>query len=333
MDCLVTKLKGTVNDVTLMKLNEVKIKLTHLYTIGSVDSIEHDGHLYNNADGNNVTVRIHGNASASPQTGGDILLSNLSNGDTLFISPKDVYTQLSYNVIMTGGNFKLFCIDIEGLLPEKLKELSLRGWIIKDIKRLPKSSVNKVFRIGNFGSSANSLTSVVADVDIDDIYALYPNIDTLSITQCPIRLKNLADIKKFNLKSVEIYSLVKIDEENSALNIEDFASVRTFDVAVNVSGDYFGVLNGTEHPIFCCNGTFTYDSQTFEGTKVGQIGGDNFNIIGNVDTLLQNLAENVTKLDSGNGWITFNTPRTSASDEAVNTLERKGFIIKIPKQE
>lgn len=52
-----------------------------------------------------------------------------------------------------------------------------------------------------------------------------------------------------------------------------------------------------------------------------------------MDTLLQNLAENVTKLDSGNGWITFNTPRTSASDEAVNTLERKGFIIKIPKQE
>lgn len=245
MDCLVTKLKGTVNDDTLRRLDEVKIKFSLIKTVGEIGDDHVDGTLYNNIDGNNITVRTLGSVKASPQSGGEIKLSNIGDEDILFVSPKDVYTQLSYNVIHSDNNYKLFCIDIEGLLPEKLKELSLRGWIIKDIKSLPKSSVNKTFRIGNFGTMANEMKSVVADVDIDDIYALYPNIDTLSITQCPIRLKNLANIKKFNLKAVEIYNLAKIDEENSALNIEDFASVRTFDVSTNVSGDYFGVLNGT----------------------------------------------------------------------------------------
>lgn len=331
MDCLVTKLKGIVNDDTLMKLNEAKIKVTYLGTLSISGSSNYNANLYNDVDGNNITVRTYGKVSASPQTGGDIRLYNLSDGDILFISPKDVYTQLSLRATAKADGKKIFAIETEGILSNKLKEVSLKGFLPKEIKSLPKSTVNKIFALTLESAAFESIELPTMDVDINDIYDLYPNLDTIFITQAPIRLKNISSLKNFDLRELRAYSLRNI-ENGYSLNIEDFPNIEILDVSITLGGDYFSALNGAEHAVFCCCGTFAYNSQTFVGTKVGQMGGDYFYVTGNIDTLLQNLAANVTKIDGGNGSIRFNTPRTSASDGAVETLTSKGFNVSIPKQ-
>lgn len=328
MESLVKKLKGTINDPSLRKINEVAIKFkVNKMNTSSVGSNNYKVKLVI-ATSVNVALRSPNNISISP-SGEEktFYLSNIQDGDCVYIEDSKNCNTIRIDGVSTSAGFKPIEFSFEGLHKENIQEILFNG-VSGDLSTMPGSTFVK--RITISATKNNSPYFTEFDVDLKDLYEKYPNTQSFILHDINARLTNIAYLKKFNdLSTVQIYSLDKYVEDIDVSYFENIISANIYNVEAH--GDYFGLLDGAERIIFSFSGTFQYNGETFEGSKFSQIGGENFFVIGDVDTMLNNMANNATRASSGgNNTIRISSYRTSASDSAIQKLQSKGWTVSIP---
>lgn len=332
MESLVTKLKGVVSDDSLRKIDEVKITFKVLKILaGFTGSTSYEVDLYTDKALGQISVRKIRDGLSVEKNGNNYRLNNIEDGDVIFLSPSKVLSQISLRTYSTAEGLKLINVDFEGVYQDNFKEISLNG-ATTDLSKIPSSNICAKFTTQFNAGTAYYMDLPEKEVDIEELFLKYPNLTTIEVGGGNLRFINPESFLKFNKQNVviSIFSLTRgfnLEE----LKVEYFVNAYNIDTNdVFISGDYFGTLSGKEFYRFRFSGTFTYSGQTFENTKADHIGGKTFYVDGDVDELLINLAQNLSKKTSGSGTISFASYRTSASDSAIQTLQSKGWTISIP---
>lgn len=302
-NCLVTKLKGIVNNPSLPKINELVIQVnsnTPLYIDSFVSCRVANGYFSNETFDTNLGTSMDSNNGAIFVTG----------GSTLFLSPKNKLENL------WGSNKSSVTINVEDLayignLPN-FKWMG--GCVVGNIDALKDKPFYCFDAQDNSGLYGN-LSSI-----------LNPNIVEIGLARTAVK-GNVSDF--INCKSLKgnVSMPSKISGDLSIFNSE-FPNV-TMLTSENSSPDYIltGDLSKLNPKIEFLSFSGHTTNFTWKGTKEGKITAcDNCNFGNDLDAFLINMA----KLEAGTyKTISAIGTRTSASDAAVQTLQSKGYTVSI----
>ena len=342
-NCLVTKLKGSVNDESLRRLGEMKLH---------VDSVSNSVIFSLNLDAD-VTIRIVGNgyfvSNDNTNLGKTIATKNYDNKDIkangsnfdVFISNKDtikgIYltnvvfdlSELAYCTsltvfvdwntpsILTGDisifkNLKnLINIHIEGSKQITGQLSDIAG--MTNLTTLSLPSPNITGQLSDIAGMTNlttlSLPSPNITGQLSDIAGL-TNLTTLYLSS-PNITGQLSDMDKFP-------NLTNCIQMGININIGDFAKLPD---RIN----FFSGGNGTTWSSRTSPAHVICTHNSYGGTVVtGQT----------IDKILQDLSNCVfdkTNLLNWQSVLIFNVNRTSASDAAVSKLQGMGITVTVPK--
>ena len=329
MKCLVTKLNGTVNNDSLLKLGEVKFKFNK---VANPTSDTRNFYITVNKP---TTLKINGGGFFTDknliENKGDTLTIDANSSGLYFVSNNDVEISVidkynltslrNYDNIATSGKedysnkFKDFdlsdiicCTALESVL---VVNTSLKG-DIKYLCNLPKmnyimlnntsvsgdiASFSKLVNLTNFSVSNTSVSGDIAS------FSKLVNLTNLNVSNTSV--------------SGDIASFSKLVKLTSSLLIEN-----TF-----ISGD-LGTLPDNIKWVRCSkdqNFTWTTTNRTkilaMQNVKCDKI-----------DNLLKDLADKEADFTGEQGWyktISLIGTRTSASDAAVQALQSKGYTVSI----
>ena len=302
-NCLITKLKGIVNNPSLPKIDELVIQVnsnTPLYIDSSISCRVVNGYFSNETFSTNLGTSMDSNSGTIFVTG----------GSTLFLSPKNKIGTLF------GNNNSSVTINVEDLayignLPN-FKWMG--GCVVGNIDAL-KDKPFYVFDAQDCPGLYGNLSSI-----------LNPNIATIGLARTAVK-GNVSDL--INCKSLEgnVSMPPKISGDLSIFNSE-FPNV-TMLTSENSSPDY--ILTGDMSKINSNIEFLSFSGHTtnftWKGTKRGKIVAcDNCNFGNDLDAFLNNMAE----LEAGTyKSISAKGTRTSASDAAVQTLQSKGYTVSV----
>ena len=299
MDCLITKLKGTVNDGSLPKLGSMLFNLrTTTTNLVKIEAIGKDV-SFSSADGSNVfSISSGGEDKTNVINVGEsntVFYVDASNGITISIDNKynleklDVYRSSDTNELTVDLNF------------EDLKYCKKLNWLALSYMRLT----------GDI-SALQNLTALTT------IY-----LNSTQVTGDISALQNLTA-----LTNVALYGTQVTGSLDSLANLP---SGLTFDMGnITLSGDYFKFLNERTNSDVVCSGNFNYTTKSWSGKSYRRIGGDDFTC-NNLDNFLNDVQ--VVSVSSTNSAVSpsirMKGARTSASDAAVSALQSKGFTVSI----
>lgn len=302
-NCLITKLKGIVNNPSLPKIDELVIQVnsnTPLYIDSFVSCRVVNGYLSNESFSANLGTSMGSNKGTIFVTG----------GSTLFLSPKNKVGQL------WGSNKSSVTINVEDLayignLPN-IKWMG--GCVVGNIDALKDKPFYSFGAPDNPGLYGN-LSSI-----------LNPNIVLLNLARTAVK-GNVYDF--INCKSLDgnVAMPSKISGDLSIFNSE-FPNV-TMLTSENSSPDYIltGDMSKLNSKIEFLSFSGHTTNFTWKGTKGGKIiACDNCNFGNDLDAFLNNMAD----LEAGTyKTISVIGTRTSASDAAVATLQQKGYTVSV----
>nr|DAH32017.1 MAG TPA: hypothetical protein [Caudoviricetes sp.] len=302
-NCLITKLKGIVNNPSLPKIDELVIQVnsnTPLYIDSFVSCRVVNGYLSNESFSANLGTSMGSNNGTIFVTG----------GSTLFLSPKNKVSQL------WGNNKSSVTINVEDLayignLPN-FKWMG--GCVVGNIDALKDKPFYSFGAPDNPGLYGN-LSSI-----------LNPNIVLLNLARTAVK-GNVYDF--INCKSLDgnVAMPSKISGDLSIFNSE-FPNV-TMLTSENSSPDYIltGDMSKLNSKIEFLSFSGHTTNFTWKGTKGGKIiACDNCNFGNDLDAFLNNMAD----LEAGTyKTISVIGTRTSASDAAVATLQQKGYTVSV----
>ena len=299
MDCLVTKLKGTVNDGSLPKLGSMLFKLrTTTTNLVKIEAIGKDV-SFSSADGSNVFSTSSGGEEKTNVIkvgeSNTVFYVDASKGVTISIDNKynleklDVYRSADHNELTVDLNFEdlKYCKKLNWLA---LISMNLTG----DISAL---------------QNLTALTSISFDST-----QVSGDISALS------GLTALTDIRLYNTNVT-----------GSLDSLSNLPSGLTFDMGnKTLSGDYFKFLNEHTNSDVVCSGNFNYTTKSWSRKSYRCIGGDDFTC-NNLDNFLNDFQ--VVSVSSTNSSVSpsirMKGTRTSASDAAVSALQSTGFTVSI----
>ena len=302
-NCLITKLKGIVNNPSLPKIDELVIQVnrnTPLYIGSSISCRVVNGYFSNESFSTNLGTSMDSNSGTIFVTG----------GSTLFLSPKNEIGKL------WGSNKSSVTINVEDLayignLPS-LKWMG--GCVVGNIDALKDKPFFTFDAVDNPGLYGN-LSSI-----------LNPNIVMIGLARTAVN-GNVSDF--INCKSLEgtVSMPPKISGDLSIFNSE-FPNV-TMLTSEKSSPDYIltGDMSKLNSKIEFLSFSGHTTNFTWKGTKGGKIiACSNCNFGNDLDAFLNNMAE----LEAGTyKTISVIGTRTSASDAAVQTLQSKGYTVSI----
>lgn len=323
--CLVTTLKGIVNDEDLLKIGEFKIK------VNTVDSPS------NKTQG--ITVRFSKNTTLTIEGNGNFTDKDLSEnrGKTL-----DIVANTTTYVYFSNGDFNIsfpdkYSLTSLSLFAEEVgsdstiqnKSVSTESFeFSKDIDTLRLSAENVT---GDFASVKNlsKLTALnISKVDVyGDISAIkylnkltYINMEDTSVTGDVSSIANLGSLKRFAVTNL-YGDLSKLNRMTSLTELLLKKGTFYGDIAILPPTLNFLSLqydNGS---------TLTWSKRPSSSTIFSIEGSPK---VSNIDKMLQDLAacqtpstEQAIKVISATG------KRTSASDSAVSALQSKGYTVTI----
>lgn len=302
-NCLITKLKGIVNNPSLPKIDELVIQVnknTPLYIDSSISCRVVNGYFSNEAFSANLGTSMDSN-------NGTIFVTR---GSTLFLSPKNKIGKL------WGGGNSSVTINVEDLayINNNAVVKWMTGCVVGNIDVL-KDKPFYAFDAKNNPGLYGNLSSI-----------LNPNIVIIGLARTAVK-GNVYDF--INCKSLEgnVAMPAKISGDLSIFNSE-FPKV-TMLTSENSSPDYIltGDMSKLNSKIEFLSFSGHTTNFTWKGTKGGKIiACDNCNFGNDLDAFLNNMA----KLEVGT-YKTINVigTRTSASDAAVTTLQSKGYTVSI----
>ena len=329
MDCLVTKLKGVVNDDSLYKLGEFRLKKERCedwdaasqcflvqFEKDEVLTIVGDGY-FTDATGINNEGKIK-NVSANTET-----KVYVSNGDfEIAIPDKYNLNILTLNDGNVGSSKYASSKKIVGGIRSLSYSGKLHNFTLNAIQELGDISelhgLNSIqYMYGNYSSVSGDIASLkdytnLVDISFPGAYGIYGNVDSLS------KLVNLSMLNlEGNMQMTGDISVFKSMPNLMRVNLG----------ASTLEGDYFDLLASKNFSSLLFSGDFTYVSKNFSGKQYGNVGGDQF-ICEQLDEFLNDFQQASTL--SGSGRITMLGTRTSASDAAISTLQGKGFTVTVP---
>ena len=344
MDCLVTKLKGSVNDPSLLKLGQTSFKVncsiaSHfvLYTRGEVIISTKSGNAVL-SDNSGMTNKVNRLSVSNINEYSKYVYVN-TNGAT-----EEIIIDSYYNVrgfVFDDANANIDASKLISLIPyfnKPLYEITYAGEIPVELELFKDNPVQRgVYLLNAVGDIANLATSFHTPGEVGsshiagDIYgdinafngALLGNLNmynNLAING------NIGTLEMPNVTRLQIYSTsISGDVETLVSNCPKLTYLNAGDV--ELTGDYFSALSSRSFSELVCSGNFTYSSQSFSGKTYGRVGGDNFTCI-NLDGFLNAFQQ--ANASSGTKSIKMSGTRTSASDDAISTLQEKGFTVTVP---
>ena len=315
MDCLVTKLKGLVNDDNLLKLGDLRASMSSNVRVV----------LQWNAT-KNATVRIIGNSyfSDSTYTNNDGKSKNVSgtniqtyvkfSGDSDIIVP-DKYDLADIN--LSGVNVDI--VDISYIRALASLMCKLFGDLEKMNDFICKSYISSITSF-----SSPELYGNLGGIDFSD----YTKLVTFNITGSKIEGSIEGLSKGLSLQYVDLGSNPNVTGDISALNA--LSNLRTLSVRNTKAYGDIGKLPDSLYK-FDANGTFTFKTNRLSSAYCialpvqVNLGSDlDAFLINNAQCTFYSTSDQYAKIINATGT------RTSASDNAISTLQGKGFTVTVP---
>ena len=345
MDCLITKLKGTVNDGSLPKLGSMLFKLkTTTTNLVKIEAIGKDV-SFSSADGSNVFSTSSGGEEKTNvinvSESNTVFYVDASKGVTISIDNKynleklDVYRSADTNELTVDLNFEdlKYCKKLNWLA---LIYMKLTGDIsaLSGLTALTSIDLYNTQVSGDISalSGLTALTSISFDNTqvSGDISALSGLTALTSIGLAGTQVSG--DISALqNLTALTVIRLYNTNVTGSLDSLANLPSGLILDMGNRtLTGDYFKFLNEHTNSDVVCSGNFNYTTKSWSGKSYRRVGGDDFTC-NNLDNFLNDFQ--VVSVSSTNSsvspTITMKGARTSASDAAVSALQRAGFTVSI----
>lgn len=302
-NCLVTKLKGTVQNSNLLRLGEMKL------CVHRIDNPSSETQRINLNFTEDVKLEIIGDGYFTNNT----LVSNLGKS---LIAKANVETL----VYVSNGDFEIAILNKYALT--KINTRTNKKTAIKDISDLKYSSglnhlaTNSVENVGYF-SDIKSLTNLY-----------YLAISNANITGSLNDLKSLTNL---------IYLIIGNTSNKITGNVSSFKDMAKLDTLAIKNSDVIGDL--ATLPSTCrsaafdyhdTNAVFDWSSRPASSNIIAIRGNPKLN---NIDKMLQDQANCVVGFTSADDAsykkIEVSGTRTSASDAALATLQQKGYTVTI----
>ena len=313
-NCLVTKLAGSVNNPSLLKLGEIKVTSNLTSIGGSGDYIRVDG-----STDKPVTLKIETGYFRASKSSNDNIGTELTVNSAMEIFPSTGEHVISVIPKYNIQYLQNVAMDIDGLKFSKdLNSLILLPSSYGDISSL---------------KGLTALTSVICSNS--NIYGDISSLkDLTKLTS--LRLLNTkvsGDIASLgaltNLTYFEISSTDKIVGDISSLKA--FSKLESFKLKGNdIFGDLATVPANSRFASVSKLAKFTWGIRP-SSSKILAI--ENSPTISNIDKMLQDQAACQASISSSDltyyKTITATGTRTSASDAAVQTLQSKGYTVSI----
>lgn len=349
MNCLVTKLKGAVNDSSLLKMGELRLTKRaapewdypsqyYRFRFSKEETLTIIGDGYftdkNGTENKGTSLKINSNTET------DVYVSN----SNLEISVPDKYSLMNlylfseefptpkynYTKDIVGGLGALsYC---KSLLILQISYTSVKGDL---------SELRGLENLGMLLVSKTETTGNLSDLNELPLNRLY--VDNSQVTGDISILSGMNKLNRFQLGRTEITGDISVAANWTNLNVFYGPSCKVYGVLdplsslsklqildfsnLDFSGDYFNMLSQHDFERFLVCGTFTYTTKNFSGKTYRRIGGDRFVCI-NLDAFLNDFQQ-VNNTTNGN--IQMLGTRTSASDNAIAALQEKGFTVTVPE--
>ena len=327
--CLVTKLNGTVNNGSLLRLGEMRIHISRIdsptgQTQGMTFNFTKNTDLEILGDGYFTDRTLSENKGKKITIGNTLTCVYVSNGDFDVCildkySVKDIYmhsTEVDQTYKKDGvKTFDIsqlyYCTNIETLV-------ALHDVLIGDISSLKNCSKLNILLIDD-----NSKISGDISVLKDKTLLTYLSMSYSKLEGDISNLSNLVNLVKLD------FTFCKRIYGNIA-SLKDLSKVKELGLEYcNVNGD-LSQVNAN-----CCyvDLTYSYGSKLTWTTRPSSANVISFitsGSIDNIDKMLQDQANCVVP-NYSNKIMTGGGKRTSASDEAVSNLQSKGYTISISK--
>jgi Leucine-rich repeat (LRR) protein len=313
-NCLVTKLAGSVNNPSLLKLGEMKVT-SNLTSIGnSGDYIRVDGSTDKPVTLKMETGYFRASKSSNDSVGTEMTVNSAmeifpSTGEHVISVIPKYNIQWLQNVAMDIGGLK-FSKDLKSLLLlpssygdiSSLKDLTALAYIIASNSKLygDISSLKDLTALTSFRMLNTQVSGDIASLGTLTNLTYFELSSTDKIVGDISSLKTLSKLESFKLKGNNIY------------------------------GDLATIPAQCKFASFSANAKFTWGTRP-SSSKILAI--ENAPIISNIDKMLQDQAACQTGITSSDityyKAITATGTRTSASDAAVQTLQSKGYTVSI----
>lgn len=308
--CLVTKLAGSTNNSSLLRLGELIIG------IRSVSNPSKASQVFSVAFSKETKLEIIGDGYFTDET----LTAN--KGKTLTV-------KVETNIFFSNGNYNISITDKYSLV-----SLSLSGM---GIANTASERSNKYLNIESLKYSKGLTRLNCSAVSVSGNISSLENLTLLTNLNLPLAnisgdidaLKNLTALTSFNIFNSNtpiIGSINSLSGLSKLLNAQIKYAQLSGDLAVLPTSFRFVSFLGD------AGSTFTWGTRP-SSAKIIAIEGNAS--LTNIDKMLQDQAQCQIGFTSSDGvvykTISVAGNRTSASDDAVATLQRKGYTISIAK--
>ena len=302
-NCLVTKLKGTVQNSNLLRVGEMRL------CVNRIDNPSSETQRINLNFTEDVKLEIIGDGYFTNNT----LVSNLGKS---LIAKANVETL----VYFSNGDFEIAILNKYALT--KIDTSTNKKTAIKDIADLKYSSglkylaTNRVENVGYF-SDIKSLTNLG-----------YLNVSNANING------NLSDLKSFTHLGYLIIGNTSNKITGNVSSLKDMTSLNTLAIQnSDVIGDLATLPSSCRSAAFDyhdTNAVFDWSSRPASSNIIAIRGNPKLN---NIDKMLKDQANCVVGFTSADDAsykkIEVSGTRTSASDAALATLQQKGYTVTI----
>ena len=324
--CLVTKLKGSVDNNELLRIGEMRIK------VESVESPTKNTQGFSCTFSEPTTLEIVGEGYFTDDTltenkGKSMVVpannnTNIIVSQATIVSIRDKYNLVTlYCFISNGSPYgQNKVLNIEDLkYSHNIRELNLYNMkVTGDIANLKNLTALTVLLLNN--------TNVTGDISaLKNITSLNRiNLSNTNVTGDIANLKNLTALTGISLTNIQI--------TGDIAQLESCSNINNIVIQNSVNGDlsklpkkcFFISFVGSNDAIY----TWTSRPSSYNIFAIeGKIKVDN------IDKMLQDLAQCQAAIPSSNeSWykiIKAIGTRTSASDAAVQTLQSKGYTVSI----
>lgn len=325
--CLVTKLAGSADNNSLLKIGEFRIK------VSKIDNPSKETQGFNLIFKEKCTATILGDGYFTDKT-----LSE-NNGKTM-----EIPAQTNKNIFVSNGDYEISFDNKYPLRTLKLKsdnvtavysnDIKNRSFNLDDLKFCNITEELDIFSpnvYGNLSSLANMNNLSYLNVESNNIYGDYSSLEGLKKLSTAFLVGNNM---KGNTSSIsKLEALVGGTFKNLEGDISKLSSLKRLNFiwlpTAKVNGDlatlpaHFYFIS-TEGDV-----SFTWGTRPPTSSIIAISGAPR---IDNVDKMLKDQAQCVSAAPSGNVQhkiISVKGTRTSASDAALSTLQGKGYTVSV----
>lgn len=325
--CLVTKLAGSVDNNSLLKIGELRIK------VSKIDNPSEKTQGFNLIFKEKCTATILGDGYFTDKT-----LSE-NNGKAM-----EIPAQTNKNIFVSNGDYEIsfdnkyplrtLKLQADGVLNVSQNDVSNRRFNLDNLNFCNISeelSINSSNVYGELSSLANMNNLSYLNVVSKNIYGDYSSLEGL-------KKLSIASLSGNNMKG-NTSSISKLDAlsigtfQNLEGDISKLSSLKNLNILwiskTKANGDLATLpanfyFISTEGDV-----SFTWGTRPSTSSIIAIIGAPR---IDNVDKMLQDQAQCVSAAPSGNvqyKTISVKGTRTSVSDAALSTLQGKGYTVSV----